>query len=135
MGNPVRPLDELASGPGPVPVIELPHRRAVSPTLNQAAERIGYIVGRIEVELRQMPQRAAELRNRLNRARAQASENAGTAASEWRLTAQQNAQQARSRARYMANQYPVETIAGAAGAAFVAGFALRLWRSNHARRK
>jgi ElaB/YqjD/DUF883 family membrane-anchored ribosome-binding protein len=103
--------------------------------LNEAAERLGYLVGRIEVELRQMPRRAAELRDRLNRARAQAGENASTAASEWKLSAQQNAQQARSRAHYLANQYPVETIAGTAGAAFVAGFVLRIWRSNHARRK
>jgi ElaB/YqjD/DUF883 family membrane-anchored ribosome-binding protein len=118
-----------------VPVIELPHRRAFSPRLNEAAERLGYLVGRIEVELRQMPRRATELRDRLNRARAQAGENASTAASEWKLSAQQNAEQARSRAQFLANQYPIETIAGTAGAAFVAGFVLRIWRSNHARRK
>ena len=40
------------------------------------------------------------------------------------------ARRARSRARYVVDNYPFHLIAGVAGAAFVAGILLRIWRSN-----
>jgi ElaB/YqjD/DUF883 family membrane-anchored ribosome-binding protein len=40
------------------------------------------------------------------------------------------ARRARSRARYVLDNYPVHLIAGIAGMAFVAGILLRVWRSN-----
>ena len=40
------------------------------------------------------------------------------------------ARRARSRARYVVDNYPFHLIAGVAGAAFVAGILLRVWRSN-----
>jgi hypothetical protein len=133
MGNPARPLESVPA-PGPVPVVELPRRREVSPALNRAAERLGRAVGLAEVQLRQLPARISDLRARLNATRNRASEDAAAAASEWRQSAERTAYQARTRGQYLANEYPVQTIAGAAGAAFVTGFALRLWRSSHARR-
>lgn len=40
------------------------------------------------------------------------------------------ARRARSRARHVVDNYPLHLIAGVAGAAFVAGIFLRVWRSN-----
>ena len=42
----------------------------------------------------------------------------------------QVARQARTRARLIVNEYPLHVIAGVAGAAFVAGIFLRIWRSS-----
>lgn len=39
-------------------------------------------------------------------------------------------EQARWRARYYIDEYPLHVIAGIAGAAFLAGVVLRIWRSN-----
>ena len=40
------------------------------------------------------------------------------------------ARRARSRARYVLDNYPLHIIAGIAGMAFVAGILVRVWRSN-----
>ena len=45
-------------------------------------------------------------------------------------TARDRLHYARRRANYISNEYPVQTILGFAGFAFVIGFALRIWRSN-----
>jgi ElaB/YqjD/DUF883 family membrane-anchored ribosome-binding protein len=45
-------------------------------------------------------------------------------------TSEELARRARSRARYVVDNYPFHLIAGVAGAAFVAGILLRVWRSN-----
>jgi hypothetical protein len=42
----------------------------------------------------------------------------------------QVARQARTRARLIVDEYPLHLIAGVAGAAFVAGIFLRIWRSS-----
>ena len=42
----------------------------------------------------------------------------------------QVARQARTRARLIVDEYPLHLIAGVAGAAFLAGIFLRVWRSN-----
>jgi ElaB/YqjD/DUF883 family membrane-anchored ribosome-binding protein len=36
----------------------------------------------------------------------------------------------RRRSRYVADEYPVQTIAAVAGVAFICGVLLRIWRSN-----
>lgn len=131
MGDPARSLESVA--PGPVPVVELPRRREVSPGVNQIAEQLGRAFGIIEVQLRQLPGRLRYLQERVKERRKQTSQDSTAAAAEWKQSAQRGAQQARTRAEYLANEYPVETIAGVAGAAFVTGFALRLWRAHHAR--
>ena len=43
---------------------------------------------------------------------------------------QQLARTASARARFVVDEYPLHVIAGFAGAAFVAGIVLRVWRSN-----
>jgi hypothetical protein len=47
-----------------------------------------------------------------------------------RWKSEEVARQARTRARLMVDQYPLHLIAGVAGAAFLAGILLRVWRSN-----
>jgi hypothetical protein len=48
--------------------------------------------------------------------------------SKWK--SEQLARGARTRARLVVDKYPLHLIAGVAGAAFVAGIALRVWRSS-----
>jgi ElaB/YqjD/DUF883 family membrane-anchored ribosome-binding protein len=47
-----------------------------------------------------------------------------------RVRAQQGWREARSQGRDLANEYPVQMVAGIAGAAFVTGMMLRFWRSS-----
>jgi hypothetical protein len=47
-----------------------------------------------------------------------------------RAKASENIEATRRRATYVANEYPVHLVLGAAGAAFALGVALRIWRSN-----
>jgi len=47
-----------------------------------------------------------------------------------RWKSEELARRARSRARHVVDRYPLHLIAGIAGAAFVAGVCLRIWRSN-----
>lgn len=45
-------------------------------------------------------------------------------------TAQDATDQTRAVARYLRNEYPLQLLAVLAGAAFLAGMALRIWRSR-----
>ena len=47
-----------------------------------------------------------------------------------RWKSEEVARRARTRARLIVDQYPLHLIAGVAGAAFLAGIFLRVWRSN-----
>ena len=47
-----------------------------------------------------------------------------------RAKAQRGVREARAQGRYLANEYPVQVIAGIAGAAFLTGIVLRFWRSS-----
>jgi ElaB/YqjD/DUF883 family membrane-anchored ribosome-binding protein len=55
---------------------------------------------------------------------------AGRRAQDLRDAAIYRARKARSEARRFANERPIEIILGIAGAAFVVGVVLRIWRSN-----
>jgi ElaB/YqjD/DUF883 family membrane-anchored ribosome-binding protein len=60
-----------------------------------------------------------------------------SAAAEWAAEARDQAavllHRARSRMRQIVDEYPVHVVAAAAGAAFLAGLLLRIWRdSDHA---
>jgi ElaB/YqjD/DUF883 family membrane-anchored ribosome-binding protein len=98
--------------------------------LNAAAERLGRVIGIVVERTREATSKARELRQRLTRSRRTGLE---TATSDWKDSARRSAYQARNRADQIAHQYPIQVIAGAAGAAFIVGFALRIWRANHAR--
>jgi hypothetical protein len=55
---------------------------------------------------------------------------AGDRMSDFATTSRNRLYYARRRAKYLSNEYPVQTILGFAGLSFVIGFALRIWRSN-----
>jgi ElaB/YqjD/DUF883 family membrane-anchored ribosome-binding protein len=49
---------------------------------------------------------------------------------EARAKAQRGLRDAQAQARYLANRYPLQVVAGIAGAAFLTGMLLRFWRSS-----
>jgi hypothetical protein len=98
--------------------------------LEEAAERVGSMVGTAMSNVRELPQRLAELKQRFTVIRGRASENASAAASEWKETARHQLRMAKSRVQIVADEYPVHVILGAAMAAFAIGLGLRIWRSS-----
>jgi ElaB/YqjD/DUF883 family membrane-anchored ribosome-binding protein len=70
-----------------------------------------------------MKERFAVLRGR-------ARETAGETAGNLKRQAECTAAQARTRASKLAQEHPLEAIAVLGGAAFVLGFALRMWRDR-----
>ncbi len=157
MAEPVRPLEsasalDVSRSAGPVALPSsnfpsetetpaLPGPRVVKPTpvqrnnpaLNETAERVGFAVGNAANKVREIPRRVQEMKQRLTVVRGRSSEDAKTAASEWKETAQERLHVARNRAQLYAHEYPLQVLAGAAGLGFVIGLILRIWRSSHAR--
>lgn len=136
MAEPAIPVDnpnrEL---PQPGTVAELPSARpgpATNHRLNETAEAIGNAVGSAVETVRHLPERLQDMKERFTVIRGRAQEDAATRAAELKETAQQKAQQARTRAAHLAREYPLQVIAGVAGGAFILGFVLRIWRSKHA---
>jgi hypothetical protein len=147
MANAIRPLGSTPTEPelepGPTTVGELPQKAAVptrpsaglelgNPALNRAAERAGHAVGVVVERAREFPARVAEARERLTVIRNRRKEDASRTAAAWKQTAQQKLYEGRSRAQQLAYEQPLYVIAGAAGIAFVLGFAMRIWRSRNA---
>jgi hypothetical protein len=148
MANAIRPLastpgTEPELGPGPIPAGNLPQEAATwtrqpagkelgNPALNQAAERVGRAIRVAVDEARKLPARVAEARERLTLVKSRRKEVASRTAAEWKQTAQQKLHEGRSRAQRLAYEQPLYVIAGAAGIAFVLGFAMRIWRSRNA---
>jgi ElaB/YqjD/DUF883 family membrane-anchored ribosome-binding protein len=74
--------------------------------------------------------RAGDLTQRAGERISELKSTAGDRMSDLATTSRDRIHYARRRAQYLSNQYPVQTILGFAGLAFVIGFALRIWRSN-----
>jgi ElaB/YqjD/DUF883 family membrane-anchored ribosome-binding protein len=78
--------------------------------------------------------RVAEVSKEASRTTAETYERAKTraaeAANEAKQTAARHLEEARARAQYIADEFPLQVIAATAGAAFLAGVMLRIWRSN-----
>jgi ElaB/YqjD/DUF883 family membrane-anchored ribosome-binding protein len=126
-------------GPVAVPTAPGPLDRELPPYesrfwIEDVAQRLGALLGAVEEQLTNLPDRFAAFRRELSAHAERLSRQAGPAAADFKRNAEQRYQHTRARAQAIANRYPIETIAGAAAAAFVLGFALRLRRSNHARR-
>ncbi len=96
----------------------------------EAAESVGTAVGKAVVKVRELPRRVADMKQRFIVISGQRREDAVSSAGELRDNARQKVQQARSRAEYLAHEYPLQFILAAGAAAFVLGFALRIWRSS-----
>jgi ElaB/YqjD/DUF883 family membrane-anchored ribosome-binding protein len=86
---------------------------------DSAAEKLDVLKDRATDLSQRASERIGELKN-----------TAGERMSDFGETARNRLYFARRRARYLTNEYPVQTILGFAGLAFVIGFALRIWRSN-----
>lgn len=125
-----------------------PESRTTSPggsSLDATAEQIGGTVGRAVRAARELPERAAqirqELRDRLTVIRREGGRSAAGKASELKAAAQQKlevgkqraaemARQAKARAARIADERPLYVLLGVFGAGLVAGIVLRLGR-NH----
>jgi len=119
---------------------------------NATAGELGRRAGRAMAAVRELPQRARELPNRLEDIRWQVRDrlriiqqqspgpasnkidelrsNAACRLDALRSRAQERMQLLRNRAERLQRERPLELIAGAFGAAFLLGMALRIWRSN-----
>jgi ElaB/YqjD/DUF883 family membrane-anchored ribosome-binding protein len=102
--------------------------------LNDAAERIGNVIGVAMNKVREFPARARQAREQLREAQRRATGQIGETAGDLKRTARLRATQARDRTQQFVHEKPIHAIGGAAGTAFALGFALRLWRWKNARR-
>ena len=74
--------------------------------------------------------RAGDITLRAGERISELKDTAGERMSDFAVTGRERLHYARQRASYLTNEYPVQTILGFAGFAFVIGFSLRIWRSN-----
>lgn len=105
--------------------------------LNTTAQKLGTVVGaavdtvrNLPQRLQAVPQRIQEMKERLLDASGEMRHDAADAAGELKASAEQRLRQTRRQARQFAYEKPFQVIAIAAGAAFCAGVALRIWRSS-----
>ncbi|MFB3917945.1 MAG: hypothetical protein ACE14M_14545 [Terriglobales bacterium] len=135
MSEPVRPIPFPRDVAVPLEQPELPPSpgEQAQARMNETAERVGYAVGKASATIWDLPRRLQYLKQRFIVIRGRTREDAAAAAAGWRQTAAQRAAQTRTRAQQLAHDYPLHAILGCAAAAFVIGFALRIWRSNNAK--
>jgi ElaB/YqjD/DUF883 family membrane-anchored ribosome-binding protein len=85
-------------------------------------------------KLDEMNERASEMledaQDRISEAYDQAKSRAAYAYENMKQKSVEIVEQARDRARYWSDEYPLQVIAGVAGVAFLLGVGLRIWRSN-----
>ncbi len=118
--------------PAPTPSAQraLPEGNPGDERLNDAAEQIGSNIGRAIRSVRQLPEHLGALKDRFTVIRGRGRRAAGEKAQELKEAAGEKVQRTRRRIDGMVNEYPLQVILGAAGAAFLLGVALRIWRSN-----
>jgi ElaB/YqjD/DUF883 family membrane-anchored ribosome-binding protein len=75
-------------------------------------------------------EKARELRDAAGEKARELRDAAGQRALELRRAAGEQLYRARRRVDYVASEYPLQVILGAAGVAFLLGVGLRVWRSN-----
>lgn len=132
--DPDRELPEQAT---PGRIGEWP-TRTTAPAGHPPADRAGYALGTAAGRARQLGSRLQDqvhdriddLRSRFQVIRGRASENVQETAGELKRDARQNLNQLQSRAQYLAHEYPIQFVLGAAASAFVIGFVLGWWRQS-----
>jgi|SRR5947209_2637961 len=100
--------------------------RNVGSTMGDAAARVRGISRRLEI----VPRKARELKEQIAARAGEARQNIAETTQEWALRAKANTQRARRQMVEYCEQNPMQVIAGVAGAAFISGIALRIWRSR-----
>jgi ElaB/YqjD/DUF883 family membrane-anchored ribosome-binding protein len=98
--------------------------------LNDAAEQIGSKVGRAIRTVRELPEQLGSLKDRFTVIRGRGQQAAGEKAQELKDAAAERIERTRRRAGVLIEENPLQVILGVAGAAFLLGVALRVWRSN-----
>jgi hypothetical protein len=94
------------------------------------SERLRAVLGKAQQRFSGLPDRLAVLKRDIGRLAERTAERARPVAGEWKQTARGRYKDTRLRAERLANQHPVETIAGVAAAAFVVGFMFRVSRRS-----
>jgi ElaB/YqjD/DUF883 family membrane-anchored ribosome-binding protein len=129
MAEPAMPIDDPNREP-PAHAVGLGvEPRTSSTRLNQTADALGSAVGSAVENVRHLPQRLQEMKQRFTVIRGRTQKQAASKAADLKETARERAQAARTVAAYYAREYPLHVIAGAAGVGFILGIALRIWRS------
>lgn len=132
--DPDRELPERAT---PGAIGEWP-TRTTAPGGHPPADRAGYALGTATGRARQLGarlqvqvhDRVDDLRSRFQVIRGRASDNVQETAGELKQDARQNLRRLRSRAQYLAHEYPIHFVLGAAASAFAIGFVLGWWRQS-----
>lgn len=118
--------------PAPTPSAQraLPEGTPGDERLNDAAEQIGSAVGRAVRSVRELPEHLDALKHRFTVIRGRGREAASEKVQDLKESTNQQVQRARQRIDHLVSEYPLQVIVTAAGAAFLLGIALRVWRSN-----
>ena len=135
MAEPVRRTPDLPNFdtyPAPTPSAQraLPEGDLGDDRLNDAAEQIGSNIGRAIRGVRRLPEHLGSLKERFTVIRGRGRRVASEKAQEMKQAAGEQVRRTRRRIDETVNEYPLQLILGAAGAAFLLGVALRIWRSN-----
>jgi hypothetical protein len=124
-------LPNFDTYPAPAPADRtLPAGRPGDDRLNEAAEQIGSTVGRAIRGVRHLPEHLGELKDRFTVIRGRGQRVAEEKAQEIKEAATEQVKRTRRRIDLMISEYPIEMILATAGAAFLLGVSLRIWRSN-----
>ena len=143
MGDPVYPNVRSPEPAEKVPAgrllpvdSEVVARRVPAMRVQDAAETIGSGVGRAVNAVRELPerlrlqQRLEDMKRRFTVIKGRAQEDALDRAGELKEKAGDKLADVRTRASRLARQYPFGVVLGAAGAGFILGVALRIWRDH-----
>jgi len=129
-----------------------PARQLPEGTLVATAGRVGRSMGVAVSAVRDLPSRVGGMKGRLTLVKDRGARAAAQRANEWAerasakaselgaranelkdnavRAAQERVQMARRQAQHVAREYPLHVIAGVAGAAFLLGLSLRIWRKT-----
>jgi ElaB/YqjD/DUF883 family membrane-anchored ribosome-binding protein len=103
-------------------------------SLDGAAERVGSAVGNAVTAARRLPEQLnsalRSAKDRLVVVKGKGMREMNSRAADLKQAAGDKARDAKLRARQMANEYPLQVLAGVAAVAFLAGFGLRIWRGS-----
>ena len=98
----------------------------IGSTMGGAAARVRRLSRRLEV----VPRKTSELKEQITTRAGEARQNIAETTQHWALRAKANTQRARRQMVEYCQENPLRVTLAVAGAAFVSGVALRIWRSR-----